>query len=68
MLERMLKTAARTAAMAAAGAVMSVAAWAQTDVSFYFPVAVGGPITKLIDQYAADFNKDHPQIKVTPIN
>ncbi len=37
------------------------------DVPFYFPVAVGGPITKLIDQYAADFNKENPSIKVAPI-
>jgi sn-glycerol 3-phosphate transport system substrate-binding protein len=28
---------------------------------FYYPVAVGGPITKVIDGYAADFNKAHPQ-------
>ena len=25
------------------------------EVPFYFPVAVGGPITKLIDQFATDF-------------
>jgi len=37
------------------------------EVPFYFPVAVGGPITKLIDQYAADFNKENPSIKVSPI-
>jgi hypothetical protein len=44
------------------------AAHAQTtEISFYFPVAVGGPITKLIDQYAADFAKDNPAIKVQPI-
>ena len=44
------------------------AAQAQTvEVPFYFPVAVGGPITKLIDQYATDFNKENPTIKVAPI-
>lgn len=37
------------------------------EVPFYFPVAVGGPITKLIDQFATDFNKDNPTIKVAPI-
>ena len=44
-------------------------AQAQTplEVPFYYPVAVGGPITKVIDGYAADFNKAHPQYKVTPI-
>ena len=38
-----------------------------TDVPFYFPVAVGGPITKYIDQFATDFNKENPTIKVSPI-
>jgi sn-glycerol 3-phosphate transport system substrate-binding protein len=37
------------------------------DISFYFPVAVGGPITKMIDLYAADFMRENPTIKVTPI-
>jgi sn-glycerol 3-phosphate transport system substrate-binding protein len=37
------------------------------EISFYYPVAVGGPITKLIDEYAADFEKENPAIKVQPI-
>jgi sn-glycerol 3-phosphate transport system substrate-binding protein len=37
------------------------------EISFYFPVAVGGPITKIIDGYAADFMRENPAIKVTPI-
>jgi sn-glycerol 3-phosphate transport system substrate-binding protein len=36
-------------------------------VQFFYPVAVGGPITKVIDGFASDFMKAHPQIKVTPI-
>ncbi len=39
----------------------------ETEISFYFPVAVGGPITKIIDGYAADFQRENPGIKVTPI-
>src|SRR5580692_3706822 len=38
-----------------------------TEVSFYFPVAVGGPITKIIDGYVTDFQTENPGIKVTPI-
>jgi sn-glycerol 3-phosphate transport system substrate-binding protein len=38
-----------------------------TEISFYFPIAVGGPITKIIDGYAADFQRENPAIKVTPI-
>jgi sn-glycerol 3-phosphate transport system substrate-binding protein len=43
------------------------AAIAQTEISFYYPVAVGGPITKIIDGLAADFEKENPGIKVKPI-
>ena len=58
-----------TRTLAALGASLTLLghAAAQVEVPFYFPVAVGGPITKLIDQYAADFNKDNPTIKVQPI-
>lgn len=38
-----------------------------TEISFFYPVAVGGPITKLIDAFAADFEKDNPSIKLKPI-
>jgi sn-glycerol 3-phosphate transport system substrate-binding protein len=38
-----------------------------TEISFYFPVAVGGPITRIIDGYAVDFQRENPAIKVTPI-
>jgi sn-glycerol 3-phosphate transport system substrate-binding protein len=40
---------------------------ASTEISFYYPVAVGGPITKIIDGYAADFEKENPDISVKPI-
>ena len=53
--------------MAAAGLCTSVSALAQTEVPFYFPIAVGGPITKIIDQYASDFNKENPAYKVVPV-
>ncbi len=38
-----------------------------TEISFYYPVAVGGPITKIIDGLAADFEKENPGLKVRPI-
>ena len=56
------------AAFAAAGLMFAAAnAAAQTEVSFYYPVAVGGPITKIIDGFAADFEKENPGIKLKPI-
>lgn len=38
-----------------------------TELQFYFPVSVGGPITKIIDSYAADFMKENPDIHVSPV-
>ena len=41
---------------------------AQTsELSFFYPIAVGGPITKLIDAATADFEKANPSIKLKPI-
>ena len=37
------------------------------EISFYCPVVVGGPVTKIIDRLAADFEKDHAGIKVQPV-
>ena len=50
-------------------AALALPAFAQApvEVPFYYPVAVGGPITKTIDQMSADFEKDNPGIKVKPI-
>ncbi|HRK18839.1 MAG TPA: ABC transporter substrate-binding protein [Hyphomicrobiaceae bacterium] len=57
-------TAAATATMAAPSLALGQA---QAEVTFFYPVAVGGPITKLIDAFAADFEKENPSIKVKPI-
>src|SRR5437660_8763716 len=40
---------------------------AATEISFYYPVAVGGPITKIIDGYAAAFEKENPGVSVKPV-
>gem|GEM_PF-3520872 len=56
-----MKKLIRSFSVAAASLCVSTAVLAQTEVSFYFPVAVGGPITKIIDGYAADFKKKEPQ-------
>jgi sn-glycerol 3-phosphate transport system substrate-binding protein len=56
-------------AATAAASIGLPAARAQTptEISFFYPVAVGGPITKFIDGMTADFMKANPTIKVTPI-
>jgi sn-glycerol 3-phosphate transport system substrate-binding protein len=37
------------------------------EVEFYFPVAVGGPIPKIIDALCADFGRENPSIRMKPI-
>src|SRR5437899_4110958 len=55
-----------TVGIVAACASALALAQAPVEVSFYYPVAVGGPITKLVDGFAADFEKENPGIKVKP--
>jgi len=40
---------------------------ADTELTFYYPIAVGGPLTKVIDGLAAEFEKQNPGVKVHPI-
>lgn len=55
--------------LAATVVAAAVPAQAQkpVELNLYYPVAVGGPVTKTIDQMAADFEKENPGIKVKPI-
>jgi len=70
MWHRSIRNALRAVVAVALG-MAPVLAQAQTpvptEVSFYYPVAVGGPITKIIDGLAADFEKENPGIKLKPI-
>ncbi len=65
-MERNFTIISAALALATIGAAANTNAQV-TEVPFYFPVAVGGPITKYIDQFATDFNKENPTIKVSPI-
>ena len=68
MLQKTIRVfAVFVAALAMIVATAAVRAQAPVEVSFYYPVAVGGPITKLIDGFAADFEKENPGIKIKPI-
>jgi sn-glycerol 3-phosphate transport system substrate-binding protein len=50
-------------------ALFAAAAIAQskTELTFYYPIAVGGPLTKVIDGFVAGFEKEHPDVKVHAI-
>lgn len=58
------------AGLAAAGAVLAapaVHAQGATEITFNYPIAVGGPITKIIDGYCEDFAKANPGFRVKPV-
>lgn len=38
-----------------------------TDISFFYPVQVGGPLTQIIDGYVAEFEATHPDINVDAV-
>ncbi len=52
---------------AVALAAGACAAAAPTEISFYFPIAVGGPVAKRMAALVADFEKENPEIRVRPI-
>jgi sn-glycerol 3-phosphate transport system substrate-binding protein len=59
--------ATATAALALGATPWAAYAQEQTEISFFYPVAVGGPIAKFIDDFVTDFSKENPTIKVKPI-
>jgi len=61
--------AAPSASSAAAGSAAPAVSAAPPKVAltFYFPVAVPGPITKIIDGYIAKFEAANPGITVKPV-
>jgi sn-glycerol 3-phosphate transport system substrate-binding protein len=56
-----------TFAATLAAAILGGPIASATEITFYYPIAVGGPITKIVDGYAAEFNKAHPGITVKPV-
>ena len=51
----------------AGGAVSVPRPAAAVDLTMYYPVAVGGPVTKIIDDMVDRFEKENPDIKVTAV-
>ena len=37
------------------------------ELTFYYPIAVGGPLTKVIDGFAAGFQKENPDVKINAV-
>jgi sn-glycerol 3-phosphate transport system substrate-binding protein len=39
----------------------------KTELTFYYPIAVGGPLTKVIDNLVAGFEKENPNVKINAV-
>jgi sn-glycerol 3-phosphate transport system substrate-binding protein len=64
-MNRILNLAAAGVVAATLGAATRPAA--AVDLQLYYPVAVGGPVTKIVDDMVARFHKENPDIKVTAV-
>jgi sn-glycerol 3-phosphate transport system substrate-binding protein len=65
MLAKMKRTVAT--AIAAATLAVSATTLSATELTMYYPIAVGGPLTEVVDGMVADFMKENPEIKVKAI-
>ncbi|MEK9814911.1 MAG: ABC transporter substrate-binding protein [Paracoccaceae bacterium] len=52
---------------AAVAVGMSMPAMADTELTMYYPIAVGGALTEVVDSIVADFEAENPDIKVNAI-
>ncbi|WP_417255273.1 ABC transporter substrate-binding protein [Celeribacter sp.] len=62
----MTRFSAVAAILAASTALVNPAA-AETELTMYYPIAVGGSLTKVVDGIVADFMDEHPDITVNAI-
>src|SRR5690554_6376136 len=69
LMQRQVAKSSRVKATLLAGllAAGSLSAQAQTELTMYYPVSVGGALTGVIDGLVADFESEHPDISVNAI-
>lgn len=65
-VKRALLGGASLSLLALSPAIVSPA-MAETNITFYYPVQVGGALTQIIDGYVAEFEAANPDIKVEAI-
>lgn len=66
MIGRLTRAATVAATLMGLGAP-TLADAKDVELTMYYPVSVGGPLTKVVDGMVADFQKDNPGIKVNAI-
>lgn len=67
MLKRLVILVTVIAVLALGTATLRTEAQGVVEIDFFYPTAVGGPITQIIDEYAAQFNAANPDIKVNAV-
>lgn len=63
----MLRIGKRLLLVALALLAFGTAAQAKTELTMYYPVAVGGPLTSVVDGMIQDFERHNPDMKVNAI-
>ncbi|PLC50155.1 ABC transporter substrate-binding protein [Pollutimonas subterranea] len=66
----MRRTLLKALALSLAGVFCAAPAWSQdkpVELEFYYPVAVGGPITGIVDGMVDKFEKEHPNVEIKSI-
>lgn len=58
---------AASAPVASAAAATAVPKDEKVELTFYYPIAVGGPLTATIEAMAQEFTKQNPNITVKPV-
>jgi sn-glycerol 3-phosphate transport system substrate-binding protein len=53
--------------LASATALTALPASAQTELTMYYPIAVGGALTQVVDGLIAEFHAAHPEIRVNSV-
>ncbi|MDX6751593.1 ABC transporter substrate-binding protein [Geminicoccaceae bacterium 1502E] len=66
MLKRLKGTALAAGLVAGLGAAAQPAL-ADVELTFFYPIAVGGPITKIVDGYAKAYSEQTPGVTITPV-
>ena len=62
-----MKTIRQIGLATVASAALAIPAAAETELTMYYPIAVGGALTEVVDGIVADFEAANPDIKVNAI-
>jgi len=67
MSHRLIRWLLAASAAVCLTVALNTSAMAKVTLTMYYPVAVGGPLTKVVGSMVADFEKTHPDIQVKAV-